>query len=345
MIKEFPLLENTTYLNTAYVGLMSKSLIDHRRKSDEEYLLLGDRYKVKQEECLEECHQTIANFLGAVTKHAFFINNFSSGIRLILNCIPKDFRFLVLEEDYPSLTIAVEERGFQITSIPLTSKVEEAIEKAMALHPIDVLALSVVQYVSGLLIDFDALKRLKVKYPKLIIIGDGTQFIGGMPFHFESSPFDVIISSGYKWLLAGFGCGLIAVSESFLGRTNTSNKILYDKIFAGHFNFLGATSLNFAIKRLNDWNFSKLIQKKQDLSNKLRKELDRLELLDPKVKGRSKHSSIFNIPGDKKRYSLLIENEIRCKQRSNGIRISLHFYNTEEDIEHFVNCIENEGRL
>ena len=345
MIKEFPLLENTTYLNTAYVGLMSKSLIDHRRKSDEEYLFIGDHYKSKQEECLEECHLTITNFLGALPRHAFFINNFSSGIRLILNCIPKDFRFLVLEEDYPSLTIAVEERGFQITSIPITSKVEEVIEKAMAIHQIDVLALSVVQYVSGLLIDFEALKRLKVKYPKLIIIGDGSQFIGGMPFHFESSPFDVIVSSGYKWLLAGFGCGLIAVSKYFLERTNTSNKILYDKIFAGHFNFLGATSLNFAIERLNDWDFSKLLKKKQDLSNKLRRELDRLELLDTTIEGRPKHSSIFNIPGDKKRYSSLIENEIRCKQRGNGIRISLHFYNTEQDIEHLVNCIESEGHL
>ena len=32
----------------------------------------------------------------------------------------------------------------------------------------------------------------------------GTQFLGAHPFHFSTSPFDIVSGSGYKWLMAGF---------------------------------------------------------------------------------------------------------------------------------------------
>ena len=345
MIEEFPLLEKTTYLNTAYVGLMSKRLMHHRHQSDIEYLHSGDHYKLQQETILEECHQTIADFIGTSPQQTFFIANFSTGIRLALQCIPKTHHFLILEEDYPSLTTAIEENGFTTTTIPITSSLEEDISATMALHKIDVLALSIVQYTSGLLIDFKALHQLKVNYPNLLIIADGTQFIGGLPFHFDSAPFDLVVGSGYKWLLAGFGSGLLAVSSNFLMQTNTTVEMIYNKIFAGHFNILGATSLTFALQLLDEWDFPQLLQKKEMLNNQLRKALNRLELMDPLIKDRTAHSSIYKIQGDQERYDALLSHKIRCKQRSNGIRISLHFYNSEEDIEKLVAFLENDKRF
>lgn len=345
MIEEFPLLENTTYLNTAYVGLMSKSLIQHRRQLDEQYLVQGDYYKRGEQEILEECHHSISNFIGSSPEHTFFIPNFSSGIRLALSCIPKDFRFLVLEEDYPSLTTAIEERGFSTTHIPISATVEETIEKTVNTQQIDVLALSIVQYTSGLLIDFEALKRLKANHPNLLILGDGTQFIGGLPFNFQTAPFDLIVGSGYKWLLAGFANGFLAFSDFFLDRTNTTKAVFYEKFFTGHINILGASSLTFAINRLNQWGFSELLEKKAALSTKLRKELNRLELLDARLNMRTSHSSIYPIAGGKQRYEYLLSNEIRCKQRGNHIRVSLHFYNSEADIEKLVTVLENEPRF
>ena len=53
------------------------------------------------------------------------------------------------------------------------------------------------------------------------MIGDGTQFLGAHAFHFNTSPFDVLAASGYKWLLAGFGNG---VSEPVFVEKNVSSK-------------------------------------------------------------------------------------------------------------------------
>ena len=43
----FPLLTKSTYLNTAYVGPMSKDLAVFRRKHEDEYVQNGGEYKTK----------------------------------------------------------------------------------------------------------------------------------------------------------------------------------------------------------------------------------------------------------------------------------------------------------
>ena len=53
---------------------------------------------------------------------------------------------------------------------------EDQIDDYISKNQIDILALSIVQYSTGLLIDINFLKSLKLKYPNLILIGDGTNF-------------------------------------------------------------------------------------------------------------------------------------------------------------------------
>ena len=122
----------------------------------------------------------------------------------------------LIQEEYPSLVKAFEEGDFNIHKIPMQPEIEVAIEKRLAKGDIDILALSIVQYASGLFIDIEFLKDLKERYPNLIIVGDGTQFLGAHHFNFDTSPFDVVAASGYKWLLAGFGNGVLLISEAYI---------------------------------------------------------------------------------------------------------------------------------
>ena len=210
-----PLLTNCTYLNTAYVGPMSNELAAFRRKEEEVYVQDGGEYKVKAYDSLRDTHRVISNFFGSPAEHTFIVSNFSIGIRKAISFLPSTSKILVLEEDYPSLVEAFTEHKFEIKTIPLSSTIEESIESFLSLNKIDVLALSIIQYTSGILIDFSFLNRIKEKYPKLLIIGDGTQFLGAHPFNFSNAPFDIVVGSGYKWLMAGFGNGVLIVSEKY----------------------------------------------------------------------------------------------------------------------------------
>jgi len=338
---QYPLLTNSTYLNTAYVGLMSSKLHKFRRIHEEAYLTEGgDYYKKDADEKLESIHQNFATFFGLSSDRSFGISNFSYGIRTALSFFSKDMKVMVFDEDYPSLTSAFKEQDFNFTTIHLEANLEKIIENKLKSESIDILALSIIQYTTGLLIDQDFLKRIKNDYPNLIIIGDGTQFLGAHEFHFDESPFDMVIGSGYKWLLAGFGNGILMISESLKVKLGLSLKKMRDRFFQGHFNILGIASLDFAIKEFDRYDFKKLIQKKMALSQKAKIQLNELGFLPDWVLKRPNHSSIFNIKGGKLLFKFLQNKDIRCVIRGKGVRVSFHFYNTDEDLKKLISALK-----
>jgi len=337
----FPLLTKSTYLNTAYVGPMSKSLAAFRRKHEADYVQNGGEYKINAYKAIEETHETLANFFGSSPDNTFVVPNFSIGIRTAISLLPKKLNILMFTEEYPSLVKAFEERDFHVHKIKMQPFIEQAIEKRLALGDIDVLALSIVQFASGLLIDIKFLKKIKNQYPNLILVGDGTQFLGGHNFNFDSSPFDIVAASGYKWLLAGFGNGVMMISEAYLNLIQKKSIALFNLIFNGHFNILATASLKFAIEAFENNNFGLLMKKKEDLTQHARKLLNEYNLIDPWVSQRVQHSGIFIIKAEKDLHKKLIKNNIRCVPRGEGVRVSFHYYNTNKDLDRLLNVIKN----
>lgn len=322
------------------MGPLSTALAQFRQVQEKEFLEKGAAYKVNAYDSLENTHHLLADFFGAKKEHTYVVSNFSTGIRQALTFLSKKLNVLLLEEEYPSLSSAFEESGFEVHKIPKTTAVEDAIEMRLANGGIDVLALSIVQYDTGLLIDFEFLKKMKRHYPNLILIGDGTQFLGGHLFHFDHAPFDLVVASGYKWLLAGFGNGVLMVSSFFLNSVGCTAAELHQRIFNGHFNILAAASLRFAIESFNTQGFEKLLDQKIKLSEKVKTQLTDYHYIDPWVAQRKEHSSIFILKGGASLYEKLLKNNIQCVLRGTGVRVSFHYYNTETDLNHLMSILE-----
>ena len=337
----FPVLKSSVYLNTAYVGPMSNALYNYRKKIDKQFLNSGDKFKIDSLEKISYYKKTISSFINSKSEITFFTINFSTGFRYILDLIPSGAAILTIKNDYDSLLSALNERDFKIDYVEISPDLENEIEKQLKKKSYLVLALSVVQFISGIKIDFVKLNEIKKNNPNLIIIGDTTQFVGSEIFDFNNSPFDVVVGSGYKWLLAGFGNAYFSVSDDFIAKTNSSTNFIFDKVYSGHINYLAASSLNFSIKFLQDNDFKKLIQKKEKLSLLLGDELDNLGLISQIAKKRKSHSSIFNIPGNKNLHKKLMKNGIRCSLRGDGVRVSVHFYNNSSDIKKLIKVLKN----
>ena len=336
---DFPLLKSCTYFNTAYVGLMSESLYNFRVNFERGYLHNGDEYKLNAYDNLPQTQALIASFIGSKKEQTYFVSNFSTGIRYVMNLLPENANVLFIKEDYHSLVSSIKEKKFKLFPIEMSDNVEIDIAYALEKNPIDTLVISMVQYTNGLLVDFDFLSELKQKYPRLSIIGDATQYIGTDVFNFNDSPFDAVVCSGYKWLLAGFGNGFVALSDIFLAKNNSSSKQFAEKVYAGHFNILGAASLVFALERLIENNFIKLVETNQRLSNELSNALI-LNGYKPFCHKRKKKGSIISINYDKSLLKLLDEKNIKVAHRGNYIRFSIHFYNTLDDIKNLIEVIK-----
>ena len=341
MREHFPVLESCLYFNTAYTAPLSSSLLTWRAADDVTYLEQGDSYKtITEKKYFDEAQTVLAQFAGAEKATTFIAANFSSAFQNFLLHLPRDFRFLVLEDEYPSLTGIVDDLGFFAKKLPVSTTVENTVWEELQNNSYAVLTLSAIQYTSGLYFDFASLSRIKKAFPSLIILIDGTQFLGAEIFSLRESPVDAIFGSSYKWLLAGYGTGYAILKPSLLSHLNISQEKLAATYDRGQLSVKSVGSLSFSLKQIMAADFPKLIQYKKQLSKRMFEELKNRGLLSEEIAQRFAHSSIYNLQINDSVYRGLLEKNVRCIKRGEGVRVAIHHYNTQEDITTFFKIID-----
>jgi len=353
-LNEFPVLKKYTYLNTANSGILSRELSEWRTAHDQNFLLTGSLFRLKRDEFLQNGREIIATFLNGRANHTYLVPNFSFGFNVLLDGLDSPKRFVLLKDDYPSINYPVESRGHQCAYVQIDETLEQNILNAIDYFNPEVVALSLVQYSNGIKIDFDFLKQLKIDHPELLIIADGTQFCGTANFDFQTSGIDVLISSGYKWLLGGYGNGFVLLSEEaaeklymkekknalpsegFLKHRNTLS-LFFEP---GHLDTLNFGTLFKAIAYLQEQGIENIEKKINQLTLKARQAFTERELLSTAVKNRKKHSSIFNLNLPFDIIKKLQDNDIVITFRGAGARVSFHFYNSEDDLNKILQVID-----
>jgi selenocysteine lyase/cysteine desulfurase len=354
--KNFPVFGRYIYADTASAGLLNDRLLEWRQEHDLDYLIGGSKMKTKAMlEEIPEVRQTVSRFFGAKTENTALVPNFSLGLNLLLDGLADDTRILLVEKDYPSVNWPFENRNFKISYAALDENLEDHILGKIKTDRISVLALSLVQWVNGIRVDMDFLKSLKKRFPDLIIIADGTQFCGTTDFNFGNSGIDILGSSGYKWLLGGYGNGFFlfkdGMDEVFSIKAtgfnaanidlNGRDDVRFAKHFEpGHLDTLNFGSLKFSLEYLESLGKENIETQLKKLSKKAKREFSKLRLLEDAVVARKSHSTIFNVKGDDGVFQKLERNDIICSQRGGGIRLSFHCYNTETDIDNIVKILK-----
>ena len=346
--KKFPVLNQCLYANTASAGLLSEDLMEWRQGHDLDFLIGGSEMKVKSFAHMPEIKKTVGKFFNCKPANVALVPNFSLGLNMLLEGLSKDKKVLLLQNDYPSMNWPFETRNFNRDYVAIDERMEENIYEKVKSEGIDVFALSLVQWINGVKIDLEFLKQLKKDFPNLLIIGDGTQYCGTEIFDFETSGVDILGTSAYKWLLAGYGNGFFLVKDAvkdqfqLKGIGNGSVKNDQSKrdsisfcnfLEPGHLDTFNFGSLEFALNFLDDIGLEHIQSHLQKLSAKAKEAFAELGLLEEGVLGRSQHSTIFSIKEDQKLFHKLTEENVVASLRGGGIRFSFHFYNTEDEID------------
>jgi len=351
---QFPIINNCTYLNTASSGILSKAVTDWRRTHDETFEKLGSGFRLTQDSFLKEVRANVADFFGAKVENTFLVPNCSFGLNTFLDGLLGEHRFLLFEGDYPSVNYPVESRGFAHDYVRVDEHIEDHIlAKVKAFKP-TVLAISLVQYINGIKIDLDFIKELKTANPDLLIVADGTQFCGTEQFDFESSGIDVLVASGYKWMLSGYGNGFVLVQDevvNHLYRDRNSYPLPVENFLKGrsmlslcfepgHLDTLNFGTLNESILFMKKLGMDVIENEISTLAKKAKAAFTELGLLSEQVVGRKQHSSIFNLQVSDEMITHFDASNIISISRGKGVRIAFHFYNTEADLNHLLQVIK-----
>lgn len=353
---QFPLLERYTYLDTASSGILSKTQVDWRYAHDRAFFDQGSLFRLTQAASLQDVKVTVARFFNANVANTFLLPNFSFGFNTFLEGLPDGQRFLLLQEDYPSVNYAIEARGHTCEYLVMDDELETKIVEHIKTNKPTVFAFSLVQYISGIKLSLEFIKELKSLFPDLLIVADGTQFCGTAALDFEASGFDVFMASGYKWMLSGYGNGFMFIKEAVSellyakarNRPAAKEPFMQSKSFLavyfepGHMDTLNFGTLKQSILYFEELGMDFVSQQINSLSVRAKSAFTELGLLSSVVVNRKQHSSLFNLSIPTAKYQELIAADIICMPRGAGTRLAFHFYNTEADLNKLLNVLSNQ---
>ncbi len=349
----FPVLEQYTYLNTAASGLLPEKVWEFRQDHDMDFLIKGSLLKEKMGEMLTGVREKVDKFFHCAPNRVALIPNFSYGFNSVLESMDQPKKVLLLKNDYPSINWPVESRNFEVIYAEINQELETNILEKIEKEKPYFFAFSIVQYINGVKLSIDFLKELKDKFPDLILIADGTQYFGTEKFDFDASGIDIAIGSAYKWMNAGYGNGFMLFNEKVQGSLNPKHMgfgslqgkykahdgNFIGKFEPGHYDTLNFGSLGVAIDLMDEIGIETIQNKINRLKKIARRRFAAAGLLEKSTLERKDYSSIFNIKGDEKLFNKLRAEGIITSQRGNGIRVCLHYFNNEKDLDHLFKVL------
>ena len=225
-----------------------------------------------------------------------------------------------------------------------------------------VVAIPHVHWADGTLFDLKAIRKKSRIHGALLII-DGTQSIGALPFSVQELEPDVLVCAGYKWLLGPYSLGLayyseafndgIPIEENWINRRYSENfKGLteYQEDFQpGAERFSVGESSNFnhvpmlltAIEQLLEWSPQAIQAYCGEISKGAVNKLRALDYFIEEDSYRAAH--LFGIYLRKGHdltaiKSQMEKHKVYVSYRGDAIRVSAHLYNTASDFEKLTHC-------
>lgn len=353
--KEFPALRNQIYVNCAAAGPFYEELLEWRQERDLDLFLKASDDFIAGRKVIGSARLELAAFFNCKLHQVSLVPSFSYGMGMVVPGLQEGQNILLIKEDYPSLLWPFEKANHQLHFIELATNLEERIKTAIKEEGITVVAVSLVQWLNGFMLKPSFFVELKELYPEVLLLVDGTQFCGAYPLDFEASKIDVLLASGYKWMLGGYGNGFILFSneaEKWLKTTNfgfgsvegdfdKKGEVSFNKFFEpGHLDSLAFGTLGFSTRWLNSLGKDNIANQNKVLSSYAFEQFNTLGLLEAQVLNRSEHSTIFSISGDETLFKELLSKGVVCSMRGGRIRFSFHFFNTLEDITEIINLLK-----
>lgn len=227
------------------------------------------------------------------------------------------------------------------------------------------LTIANVHWADGTFFDLKSIRLQCDKFNALLVI-DGSQSIGALPFSVRDIRPDAVICASYKWLLGPYSLGLAYYNEKFDNGSpieegwvnryeseNFQNLVNYQDKYkpkAARYNvsessnFILVPMLVAAIEQLLEWTPAGIQDYCHHISNDALKELKELGCTIEDNDHRVHHlfgirlSSKFNMDKIKKS---MAKNNVYVSFRGNAIRVSPHLYNTKRDFDNLIYCIKN----
>lgn len=359
MREQFPITKNRAFLNHAAQSPLPKPVVDAISKYVKEFSCLG-RTSIN---CTDGGKSYFAKLIGAKAGEIALVENTSVGLNIAANMLeyPPRAKIVTTDLEYPSVVYPWLRKNLSV-KVHYVKNVEGRIllddmEKAVDDKTVAV-AISHVEYANGLRNDLRVLSDIVHEHGAYLIV-DAIQSVGTMPIDVKRDDVDFLMASCYKWLLSPPGAGYFYVKDEliqkfeppFVGwasvRPETFETADYYDIWslnlsktASRFEVGSPCTISLvgaieAMKMLLQFGMENVKKRIMRLTDRIIDAVNDLGLrLQTPMEQHCRSGIInFKIGRPQKLVDRLEKKGIIVSARANGLRVSPHYYNSEEEID------------
>ena len=358
---EFPVTHSSIYMNHAAVGPISRRVLQAMVKLLEDVHHHGVEHGETWLEACEATRRSAARLLNADPGEIAFTKNTSEGISFFANGLdwqsgdevvsiagefPANFYPWKLQERRGVLLRLVEETEGRLSL--------EALARALTPRT-RVVAVSYVQFLSGFRLDLEKLGALCAEHGCLLFV-DAIQGLGAFPVDVRRCRIAGLAADGHKWILGPEGAAVMflnrevidKVSPSTVGWTSvrgwrdySSRDFIWredaSRFEAGTLNTAGLYGLGAALDLLLEVGIDAVSERILDLTGRLRRGLRDLghQIFGP-LEPCEASGIVSFVPrqGTPRDAAVRLRaHRVQVSERCGKVRLSPHFYNTQEEID------------
>jgi cysteine desulfurase/selenocysteine lyase len=241
-----------------------------------------------------------------------------------------------------------------------------------------VVTVSTVQWTNGYRLDLAAFSRL-CRERGIWLVVDAIQQLGAIPLNVQQTSVDILACGGHKWLNAPFGCGFLYINRNSQARlrpptagyldiqdpaggwgdyfqtptiTPVQNYRYVERArrfeTGGTANYPGAVGLAASLKLIQELGPERIEAHIRGLTDSLLRRLDKLgiEVVTPRAVQNRSGIITFSVGTAEQNVALMTRLQerkilvsVRYTSGVGGIRVSCHFYNSQEDVERLLNAV------
>lgn len=373
--RQFPHTKNITYLNSASYGPLSIPV----RRAVEKHLdtRMSATYDDTAEifKAADDLRTIYARFLGASKREVGIGLNTSFGLNLAAFGLPLKTgdEILISDTEFPATIYIWREaatvRGLSLKKIPSRNLFFDiqALEKSITKRT-RVISISYVYFYNGFKNDLRSIGELCRRHDLYFVV-DGIQGVGTQPIDVHKCHIDILACGCHKWMLAPEGGGFFYLSDRIRDRLTPTHmswqsadwKLQYSDLFRydlplfdsarrfelGYYatgNILGMRAaadffVNLGIRNIQRHN--------RQLLDRLADYISQYGFYTITNSMVSKHRSsilTFTCPGIERLHEMLNRKQIAVSLREGSIRVSVHLFNNERDIDLLIEQMDSFAR-
>jgi selenocysteine lyase/cysteine desulfurase len=360
--EQFPVTRNKVFLNHAAQSPLPKPVAEVLHKYVDDFSNFG----TSSIEWNDGGKPFFAKMIGAKPEEIAFVENTSVGLNIAANVLhyPRGSKIVTTDLEYPSVVYPWLQRklGVKVDYVKnVNGKILlEDLEKTVDDNTIAV-AISHVEYVNGFRNDLRAVSKIAHDHGAYLIV-DAIQSAGAFPIDVKKDDVDFLATACYKWLLSPPGAGYLYVKNDlikkfeppFAGWASVKQEVFETIDFwdiwslrlsktasrfeVGSPSFISLVGAEQALKMLLSIGIDTIQSRIIKLTDYLIENIKNMDLKLQTPEEKQYRSGIVNFKINRAQEITrkLAEKGIVVSARAHGIRVSPHFYNTEEEIDKLV---------